>query len=107
MSIDWKKPIRIIDLTDLEVIYLQQLDNVSEPMHLIKVNEQMIAIYGDGVLPGEDRPWVENIPEDKWQIVAIAKETFSSLQEAEDAVDEFRNKSQWNIKCEKVQKYIK
>lgn len=100
MSINWDKPLRIIDLPDMEVIYVQQLDNVSEPVHLIKVDDQTIAIYSDGVLPGEDTPWLENIPE--WKIVATAKQTFSSLQDAEDAVDNFYNKSQWDIECIKV-----
>lgn len=100
MSINWDKPLRIIDLPDMEVIYVQQLDNVSEPVHLIKVDDQTIAIYSDGVLPGEDIPWLENIPE--WKIVATAKQTFSSLKEAEDAVDNFDNKSLWNIECVKT-----
>lgn len=102
MKIDWKKPLRIVDIDDLEVIYLQQLDNVSEPMHLIKVGEQLIAIYGDGVLPGEDRPWIENIPEETWKIVATSKETFSSKEEAELAVSGFLGKTKWDIECVKT-----
>lgn len=104
MKIDWKKPLRIVDIDDLEVIYLQQLDNVSEPMHLIKVGEQLIAIYGDGVLPGEDRPWIENIPEETWKIVATSKETFSSKEEAETVASSLMFKNNWTIESVEVTK---
>jgi hypothetical protein len=100
MSIDWTKPLRVIEFPSWEVIYVQQLDNVSEPVHLIKVDDQTIAVYSDGVLPGEDIPWLENIPE--WKIVATSKETFSSKEDAENTVAGFLGKAKWDIECIKV-----
>jgi hypothetical protein len=100
MSIDWDKPIRVINFPEWEVTYIQELDNAAEIVHLIKLDDQTIAIYNDGVLPGEDTPWVENIPE--WKIVATSKETYTSRKEAEDAVYGFGNKSSWDIECVKV-----
>ena len=97
MSINWNKPLRIIDLPDEKVIYIQQLDNLAEPVHLIKVNNQTIAVYDDGVLPGEDKPWLENISE--WRIVATSKGSFSSKEDAENVVAGFLNKSRWDIEC--------
>lgn len=101
MSIFWKKPLRIVDLHEAKVIYLKRLDNVSETVHLIEVDGRVMAIYDDGVLPGENCPWIENIPEDQWKIVATSKKTYSSKEEVEKDLSTMLFRNNWDIECVK------
>ena len=96
MSIDWKKPIRTVN-TKCPVNYKQLLDNLAQKLHLVEIYDDLIVVKDDGTLPGDSRSFLENVPEEKWKIVATTKETYASKAEAEAVMRELFFKHNWEV----------